>query len=378
MKQAAFVYADVLSRHVLREGHVMIPTRLRQTYELLDAYGAFQLPGASLSIPRQATAEEVLSFHTLEYLSAVRSLGRGEIRINPSHYNFSEDGDNPVYKGMYEAAIWSAGASLAASELLINKGFKTAMNLSGGLHHAMPGHASGFCIFNDVVIAIKWLARKGLKVAYVDIDCHHGDGVQHAFYATDQVLTISLHESGQFLFPGTGFPEEIGTGRGRGFSVNIPLYPYSGDETWLWALREIVPPLLEAFKPDVLVTQIGIDTHFDDPITHMQLTVQGFAQGVRELGALSTGKWLLVGGGGYDLSAVARGWSLAYGVLLEQEWPDKIPDSYRNRYGLNCLRDRQTPLIDSGITSKTRAFAESSVTTVQREVFPFHKLSGLA
>ena len=145
------------------------------------------------------------------------------------------------------------------------------------------GYAYGFCIFNDPVVAINEMLRRGLRVAYVDIDCHHGDGVQYAFYDTDRVLTISLHETGQFLFPGTGYAQETGTGRGRGYSVNVPLYPYTGDETYHWVFEQVVLPLLDAFRPDVLVSQLGIDSHYRDPITHLALTTQGFGRGRRRV-----------------------------------------------------------------------------------------------
>ncbi|CAI8016538.1 Acetoin utilization protein AcuC [Geodia barretti] len=213
-RRAAFVYHDILSRHVLREDHVMVPTRLRYTYELLESYGAFQRPNAVLVEPRQAAEEEILTSHTREY----------------GAYGFSDHGDNPVYSGMYEASCWSTGGSLLAAEMVHKGEVDVAFNCAGGLHHAMPGRASGFCIFNDPVVAIKYLLDQGQRVVYVDIDAHHGDGVQHAFYDTDQVMTISLHQSGTYLFPGTGFVNEMGAGSGLGYSVNVPLYPYTNDE----------------------------------------------------------------------------------------------------------------------------------------------------
>ena len=160
---------------------------------------------------------------------------------------------------MYEASTWSTGASLTAAEMLAEGRVEAAFNCSGGLHHAMPNRASGFCVFNDPVIAIKYLLERGLRVAYVDIDAHHGDGVQHAFYDSDRALTISLHQSGDYLFPGTGFVDEMGAGRGLGYSVNLPLYPYTNDEIYLWALNSVVVPLVKAFNPDVLATQLGMD-----------------------------------------------------------------------------------------------------------------------
>ena len=372
-RRASFVYDDVLSQHILREDHVMVPTRLRHTYELLDSYGAFDQPTSRLVGPRQATEEEVFSYHSREYVEAVQSFSRGETKHSLAAFNFSDGGDNPTYPGMYEAAVWSTGASLVGADLVATREADVAFNVSGGLHHAMPGRASGFCIFNDPVIAINSLLAMGVRVAYVDIDAHHGDGVQHAFYDTDAVLTISLHESGSFLFPGTGFVEEIGTGKGRGYSVNVPFYPYTSDDTYLWAFREVVPPLLEAFRPDFLVTQLGLDTHYLDPITHMALTVQGFAQVIRDLSQLAP-QWLALGGGGYDIGAVARGWTLAYGVMSSQTFPDYIPDSYREKYGLTQLSDAEGPQIDEGMQREARRFVEKSVLDIQRTVFPIHGL----
>ena len=372
-RKAAFVYDDALSRHSLSEAHPMKPERLRYTHELLESYRALDAPTATLVTPRPATEDEILLYHSRDYLEAVRSYGNGETPPDPGRYGLGP-GDNPPYEGMYDAAALSTGASLRAVELLVSGEADGAFNISGGLHHAMPGYASGFCVFNDPVIAIKALMSHGMKVAYVDIDCHHGDGVQHAFYDTDQVLTISLHESGAFLFPGTGFTQEIGLGRGRGYSVNVPLYPYTGDEVYLWALREVVPPLLEAFRPDVTVTQLGIDTHVLDPITHLVLTVQGFAEAVRELSRWAP-RWLALGGGGYDLQAVARAWTLAYGVMSGQDFPDEIPTAYRDTYGVDTLRDPGGAPVDDTVERDSRTFAEASVQAVRSLIFPSHGLS---
>ena len=351
----------------------MKPARLRYTYELLESYGAFGPRNARVAEPREATEDEIASFHTRGYIAAVRRLNLGEGGLNAAAFNFGP-GDNPVYDGIYDAAVWSTGASLRAAELLMADKVEAAYSIAGGLHHAMPGYAYGFCVFNDPVIAINQLVAQGMRVAYVDIDCHHGDGVQHAFYDTDSVLTISVHESGAFLFPGTGFVQESGAGRGRGYSVNLPLYPYTSDEVYLWAFREVVPPLIRAFQPDVLVTQMGIDSHYRDPITHIALTVQGFAEAVRELAAVSPGRWLALGGGGYDLQAVARAWTLAYGVMSEQSFPDSVPESYRERYGVSTLSDQIEPPVRDSIRNDARTFAEGSVSAVHRLVFPSHGL----
>ena len=349
----------------------MRPVRLRYTYELANAYGLFQPDHSTLATPRPATVHEVSSFHTHEYIDAVERVGQGDFAVNLMDFNLGP-GDNPAYEGMYDAAMLSTGGSMRCVELLLDEGYDAAFNISGGLHHAMPGYAYGFCVFNDPVLAIKEMLRRGLRVAYVDIDCHHGDGVQFAFYDTDRVLTISMHETGQFLFPGTGYVQETGTGLGRGYSVNVPLYPYTSDETYYWAFQQVVLPLLEAFRPDVLVTQLGIDSHYLDPITHLALTTQGFGRVVTEFSGRAP-KWLALGGGGYDLQAVARSWTLAYGVMSEHDLNDEIPESYRQQYGVESLPDGGIlPDIVRGAEKDARTFAEASVGAVQGLIFPMH------
>ena len=377
---AAFVYHDRLTRHLLSETHVFKPYRLRYTHELLEALGAFSLDNAALTQPRQAQVEEVRAYHSAAYVDAVAAFSRGERLEEAALFNFSTGGmgDNPVYAGMYDAALWTTGASLTAAEELLSGHCSVAVNFSGGLHHAMPGHASGFCIFDDPVIAIKHMVSAGARVAYVDVDCHHGDGVQAGFFDTDQVLTISLHESGEFLFPGTGFTSEIGAGAGRGYSVNVPLFPYTDDETYLWALREVALPLVRSFRPDVLVTQLGIDTHVLDPITHVRLTVQGYTQVVRELAALSPGRWLALGGGGYDVGAVMRAWARAYGVMLGHEWPEAAPPEFAVTHGVVRFDDPEPPPLPSDVMGRVRGYAEASVAALRREVFPLHGLSPAA
>ena len=377
MRRAAFVYDDALTRHVLRQDHPLIPRRLRLAYELLQGWSAFDLENASLVAPRPATAEELLRFHTPEYVAAVEAFGRGEQLEHASRFNFSEYGDNPFFPGMYDAALLSTGASVRAAELLVDGTVEAAASFAGGLHHAMATHASGFCVFNDPVIAILRFLKEGWRVAYIDVDCHHGDGVQEAFYDTNQILTISLHESGEYLFPGTGFVGEVGTGPGRGYSVNLPLHPFTDDEVYLWAFLQVVPPLLEAFHADALVTQLGIDTHFQDPLTHLRLTVQGYLRIVAELGLLSRGRWLALGGGGYNLGAVARGWAGAYGVMLGRPWPETLPAAFREQYGIDRLSDDPPPLSPE-VSREARRYAEASVSQLKRLVFPHHGLSGAA
>ena len=367
-RKTAFIYSDSLSQHTLSETHPMKPVRLRYTCELLEAYGAFDAPNVSLVSPRVASNHELLWYHSPEYIEAVRRLNDGDLSVDQLRFNFGP-GDNPAYQGIYDASALSTGATMTAVEMLLSDEVDAAFSISGGLHHAMPSYAYGFCVFNDPVIGIKRLLAQGMKVAYVDIDCHHGDGVQHAFYDTDGVMTISLHESGAFLFPGTGHTQEIGAGRGRGYSVNVPLYPYTTDEVYLWAVREVAMPLLRRFRPDVLVTQLGIDSHFRDPITHLALSVQGHAAVVEELGSLGVGKWLALGGGGYDLQAVARAWALDFAVMSEQRLSANIPHAYSDKYGVSSLRDVDDIPIQDDMIRDARTFAEASAQSVQRLVF---------
>lgn len=353
----------------------MRPVRLQYTYELLQAYGGFDPAASAMTPPRAATEEELQWLHGAEYIAAVRSFSLGLSGYDPQRYNFSAAGDNPTYPGMYDAAALSTGASLAAAELVADGKADAAFSISGGLHHAAANHASGFCVFNDPALAIHYLLGRGLRVAYVDIDAHHGDGVQEAFFDDDRVLTISVHESGQYLFPGTGFVQELGTGRGAGYSVNLPLYPYTGDEVYLEAFHAVVPPLLRAFAPDVLVTQLGIDSYHTDPLTHLQITTRGFVEAVSTFSQMGI-PWLALGGGGYDVMAVARAWTLAYGVMLGMEWPDAIPESFARKYGVSRLRDTGVPEVPQHVVRDGRQYAEERVAEVKEKVFVLHGLGG--
>ena len=371
-KRAAYVYDDRLSRHVLSDHHPMRPVRLQYTNALLRAYTAFDDPGALVVDPRPATLEELRTFHEDFYIEVVQRLSAGEQIAGAQMFGFSATGDNPVYEGMYEAALLSTGASVQAAELIADGVVRTAFAPAGGLHHAASGHASGFCIFNDPVVAINQLRKRGLRVCYVDIDAHHGDGVQAAFYADADVLTISVHESGRWLFPGTGDTGEIGTGAGEGYSVNLPLYPYTPDDVFIDAFDEVVMPLVRAFAPDVLATQLGVDAYVHDPLTHLALTTHGYEGAVRRLGSLGY-PWLAFGGGGYDLDAVPRCWTLAYGIMLGREWTDVLPSGASAFLDSQALRDGVVTVEDD-VMNETRAWAGQRIEELKVLVFPHHGL----
>jgi acetoin utilization protein AcuC len=283
--------------------------------------------------------------------------------------------DNPVFPDMYEASRVYVGATLRAADLVANGEADAAFNIAGGLHHAHHDRAAGFCVFNDPAIAIARLLADhgdGRRIAYIDIDAHHGDGVQEAFYSRSDVLTISLHESGRYLFPGTGFVEDLGEGEGQGYSVNVPLSPFTGDETYLWAFDQVVTPLVERFRPDFIVAQLGVDTHYRDPLTHFELTTQGHFGLVERILALP-GRLIAVGGGGYEVEVVARSWTLAYGLMAGLALPDQIPASVASEYSESTLHDPEGAAPNTR-PDDARRFAESVVEAIKETVFPYHGL----
>jgi acetoin utilization protein AcuC len=313
---------DLGPQHPLRFERVWLTRRLIHELGILDGERVCELPG------RDATDEELRLVHTERYLDVVKRAGR--MQKGPWYQFGFGPGDNPVFPGMHEASARVVGATLAATEAVWSGRAEHAFNPAGGLHHAMPERASGFCVYDDPAIAIKWLLGNGAdKIAYVDVDAHHGDGPQEIFWDEPRVLTVSLHQSGDTLFPGTGFVDEIGGGKARGTKVNVPLPPYTGDAGWLHAFSEIALPLVEAWKPDVLVTQLGCDTHYTDPLANLMLTTNGFrrtATLLHELAHHAGDKWVAVGGGGYQWATVVpRAWTIYFAEMAEVNVPDDVP-----------------------------------------------------
>src|SRR5574341_693799 len=345
--ETAFIYSERDQQFDYGPGHPLRNTRLALTYELCHAYGLLNLPTTRIIEARNATEEEVAAFHRPDYIDVFRAADRGQAPPNLWDYGLGTS-DNPISPGVYAWSLLSTGGSLQAMGLVDTGQVGCAFNIAGGLHHAAATRAAGFCYFNDAAIIIKHLARRGRRVAYVDIDAHHGDGVQFGFYDTDQVLTISIHESGESLFPGTGFVEEIGRGRGIGYAANVPLLAGSDDEVFLWAFDQVVSPFLTAFNPDVVVTQLGADPHRTDSLTNLALTTTGFAEVVRRLEPLCR-RWIALGGGGYNLENVPRSWTLAWAIMNAREVPDEMPGSFLpafQRLGFRAtrLRDDPTPV----------------------------------
>jgi acetoin utilization protein AcuC len=324
--RSAFLYSERFASANYGSGHPMRPARLGLTRELIGATGLLDLADAALIDARKAAESEILTFHTPEYLKALKEANAGTIPVSGAEFGLGY-GDNPVFRGVYEWSSWCTGASVQAAELVASGEVGRAFNIAGGLHHAMPARASGFCYINDPVAAINLLLSRGKRVAYVDIDAHHGDGVEYAYYDSDRVLTISIHESGQWLFPGTGNVTDIGIGRGEGYAVNLPLEPGAGDAEFTEAFEKLIPDFIGAFDPDVLVTQLGVDTFASDPVAHLNLTTDGFEEMVRGFRSFEL-PWVALGGGGYDLANVARAWTLAWAIICDATAPETIPEAF--------------------------------------------------
>lgn len=354
--------------------HPLRPGRVILSAELAKANGLFDLPNVTVVPPRLASLEEIALVHGEEYIDAVRRIGDGVWEPTDQSWWGIGPGDNPAFDGMHEAGALVAGSALVAAAAS-QSGSDHVWYPAGGLHHAMPDRASGFCVYDDPAIAIQWLLDQGVeRVAYVDVDVHHGDGVQHIFYGDPRVMTISLHESGKHLFPGTGFVHEMGRGHAVGTSVNVALPPYTGDDAYLAAFERVVPPLLQAFAPTVMFTQLGCDTHSTDPLAHLQLTTRSWRRLAAWMHSLAHdyagGRWIATGGGGYSVAAVPRGWAMYFAEMCGgMDIADELPESWRDRargFGLinppTHLHDepiRRDSLIDQAAQGAERAAQET-------------------
>ncbi len=362
--------------------HSLRQERIKLARELISELGILRGNGVK-ELPAELAEEEILLIHSEDYVEAVKAAS-----VDPDSVGWDYMGyglgtlDNPVFANMYEASALHVGGTLRAQRAVLSGQAHHAFNLGGGFHHASRSRASGFCIFNDVAIAIGALLQEGLRrVLYVDVDAHHGDGVQYSFYSDPRVLTISLHEDGRYLFPGTGFVGEIGEGEGEGYCVNVPLPPYTGDQEYLRAFEEVVPPLARSFKPQIMVTQLGVDTHFSDPLTHLNLTVDAHRTIAEEFHRLAHdvcgGRWVAAGGGGYEPSAVARSWTLMFGAMVGWEREDRIPEGWPVVYeGLMGRKPNVKTLMDTEVPSRpgVRREVEQLLEEVRQVLAPYHRL----
>jgi acetoin utilization protein AcuC len=379
---------DGLTGYDFGPGHPLAPVRVELTIALARSFGLFGQDGVRVVTPEPATEDELELVHDPGYIAAVRRAGQtghADVRHGLG------TPDDPVFARMHEASALVAGATLAAARAVWTGQAGHAVNVAGGLHHAMRGNASGFCVYNDPAIAIKWLLAQGARrVAYVDLDVHHGDGVQAAFYDDPRVLTISLHEHPATLFPGTGLASETGRGDAAGTAVNVALPAGTGDAGWLRALDAVVPPLVRVFGPDILVSQHGCDSHRLDPLAHLELSLDAQRRAQVVLHDLAHevtgGRWLLTGGGGYELvRVVPRCWThllaQAAGTPIDPATPTPEPwrEYVRGRTG-SAAPENMTDGASAEFTSYESGYdpadpVDRSITATRSAIFPAHGLN---
>ncbi len=380
------VYDDELTRYDFGFGHPMAPVRVDLTIRLARSLGLLDLPDLEVVPAPLGDPVDIARVHSAAYVDAVQRCS-DDPRADELRHGLGTD-DTPAFAGMHEASAHIVGASVEAARRVWTGAAQHAVNISGGLHHAMPDAASGFCVYNDPAIAISWLLEQGAdRVAYVDIDVHHGDGVQTVFYDDPRVLTISLHETPRTLFPGTGEPSEVGGPDAQGSAVNIALPPGTADGGWLRAFHAVVPPLLREFKPSVLVTQHGCDSHMDDPLAHLMLSVDGQRSAHLALHDLAhevcQGRWVATGGGGYSVfDVVPRTWSHLIAVVggepLDPQTP--VPESWRQEVAQLTGRPAPTLMTDGrhslfndwSAGYNPESWLDRSISATRDAVFPLH------
>jgi acetoin utilization protein AcuC len=382
-KAAAVVWDESFLGYDLGADHPLNPVRLDLTIRLATALGV--LDGVDLVTPEPATDAEVERVHEESYLNAVRAAPMAGWDVGHG----LGTADNPVFSRMHEASALVVGGSLAAARRIASGDADRAVNIAGGLHHAMRDRAAGFCVYNDCAVAISWLLDHGFdRIAYVDTDVHHGDGVQAAFYDDPRVLTVSVHQSPLSLWPGTGRPAELGGEGAEGTSVNLALPPGTGDREWLRAFEATVPSLLRAFRPQLLVTQCGVDTHREDPLADLALTVDGHRAIYRRLRELAeqtaAGRWLALGGGGYELlRVVPRSWTHLLATVLDRDVPPNaaLPaDWVAHASALAPNRPLPSSMTDGADTTfepwggQTESPVDLAIRETRRAAFPLHGL----
>lgn len=341
MKQdSVFIFSDELLNYKFSDHHPFNQLRIKLTLDLLKQLNAIE--SSQLIAPRRALDEELRLIHDPDYINAVKQAGNSQLTPQMAeNYGLGTE-DTPIFPNMHEASSLLVGGTLTAVDYVMSGRAKHALHLGGGLHHGFRGKASGFCIYNDSSVAIKYIQEKyKARVLYVDTDAHHGDGVQWAFYDDPDVCTLSIHETGRYLFPGTGNINERGQGKGYGFSFNIPVDAFTEDDSWLDIYRTSIREIAAYYKPDVILTQNGADAHYLDPLTHLSATMRIYHEIPKLAHEIAhqycEGRWIAVGGGGYDIwRVVPRAWALIWLEMTEKrhnlgalpsEWIQKWKDT---------------------------------------------------
>jgi len=375
-KEAVFIHSSELEKFSYPADCPFNTDRAGQVRKVLNSMGLLSGPGRSEAAPVVAERVVLKKFHSARYLHALRAAAKGRWDIEALNMGIGTV-DCPVFAGMYDYPALATGGTLTAADLILSGSAELAFNPSGGFHHAGPERASGFCYINDVALACIVLAEQGKRVLYLDVDVHHGDGVAYAFYDRSDVMTISLHESPKTLFPGTGFEDEIGTGPGEGYCVNVPLPVGTYDEAYLKAFNAVVPPLATAYKADVLVFELGADALAGDPLAHLRLTNNVYVEIINHL--LTYDKPILMtGGGGYNVDNTVRAWALAWTVLCGADSDHHLAPAVggvmlESTDWQGGFRDRELP-----VTNQQREMVlpalEASIETIKAKIFPIHGL----
>jgi len=376
MRKAAFIYSPELEKYGYPPEHPFNTIRPKKTREIVSSMGLLSGSGISEVAPVPVERMVLKKFHSARYLHALKKASPRRWDAEAFDMGLGTE-DCPIFKKLYDYAVLAAGGTLVGAKLILSDSAHVAFNPSGGFHHAGPECASGFCYINDVALACIVLAEAGKRVLYLDVDVHHGDGVAYAFYERSDVMTISLHENPRLLFPGTGFENEIGKGQGKGYCVNVPLPIGTYDEAYMKAFDAIARPLIGAFNPDVIVIQLGADALAGDPLAHLYLTNNVYADILSFLLTLGT-PILATGGGGYNIDNTVRAWALAWCVLCgagNEDSPDSgvsavESDSKKKKDG---LRDKPLPVSGQQRDTVTRAI-ETTIEAVKANVFPIHGL----
>ncbi|AIC95319.1 acetoin utilization protein AcuC [Shouchella lehensis] len=381
-ERSAFIYGADAYPYKFSDTHPFHPLRLQLTHSLLESIGA--LKGVDIISPERATDEQLAYIHDPNFIEAVKEGGKGSLdTVKAQTFGLGTE-DTPVFPHMHEASSYLVGGTIAACDAVLRDGYEHAFHLGGGLHHGFRGRASGFCVYNDSSIAIEYMRRKyGARVLYVDTDAHHGDGVQWAFYEDSDVCTLSIHETGRYLFPGTGHVTEKGSGEGYGYSINIPLDAFTEDDSFLYAYRKALKEAVTFFRPDIILTQNGADAHYYDPLSHLHLSIQSFREIptiVHELAhEYCDGRWVAIGGGGYDKwRVVPRAWSYIWLAMTDQLHlaKERIPASWLQQWQKEAAEilpatwsDPSFPVIPrkTEITEKNRLTVDKALYHIRRE-----------
>lgn len=336
-RRVSLVYHPDFRLYDFGPSHPLRPERIELGLDLLASLGIWDVD-AETCVPDSASEELLGLIHGSDYVSAVRSVEAHRLTPADARRFGLSTSDNPPFPRMHYAAALVAGGAAAATRAVMRGEYDHIFHPAGGLHHAQRERASGFCIYNDPALACAVAAREfGARVAYIDFDCHHGDGVQWLFYSDPAILTVSFHESGHFLFPGTGSIDERGEGDGLGYAVNLPFVPFTQDASWSDAIHRLLPPLLGRFKPDLLITVHGCDTHAWDPLAHLSLTTASFADQAKLVHGLAhercEGRWIAFGSGGYDWRRVVpRSWAILWAEMSGRTLPRQLPAPWLERW----------------------------------------------